>query len=657
MLHRFPCQWVCFAAIAARCFLTVQGADLDLDAPALDQLISAAAGYESGQSMAPLRRLEELVRQSSHDPNLRTNLESRLVILLTGRSTPEAKQFACQQLSMVATDASLPALEALLTKEETASLACKALGAHPSPKANDALRRSLTRLQGATRAQVVGVLGDRLDPESVGLLAELAGNPDLTVSEASITALGKIANAPARQAIANLRKTRRPELARVLDEASLNIAEKLAGAGDNLGAAAIYEDLLEPAEPDNVRRGALEALFRLDVDGGEKRVLEILHGTDALLKPVAIAAVNALRSDAASETFVRELPALQPQEQIWLIEILASRRDAASRSAVEKSLSSSHSAVRLAAIESLGKFGDASSVNPLCQGLQNAQDHKERSLLEKALSALPGGAETDEKLIDALKTSSAPAKVSLMSVLAKRGSRQAFPAILDETHSEDTAAAAFQSLASLARTEDLPVLLRKLQNLEIASARSDAEAAVAQALLVTDDRIRRSEAICDALRQTAEPEARCSLIRLLPNCGDDKAFEALDSARGDQNATVRDAAIRALAEWPDAIAWNSLAQIYEKPDNEPHRVLALGALVRLAGDQNAHPTAQLVAKYGTLLDHARNDEDRRLILGALGGLAHPDALKLAESLLTQPEVQAEAEAAVKQIAASLKKDH
>jgi hypothetical protein len=44
----------------------------------------------------------------------------------------------------------------------------------------------------------------------------------------------------------------------------------------------------------------------------------------------------------------------------------------------------------------------------------------------------------------------------------------------------------------------------------------------------------------------------------------------------------------------------------------------------------------------------------RLILGALGGAAHPDALKLALPLLDKTGVHAEAEVAVKKIAESIK---
>ena len=51
------------------------------------------------------------------------------------------------------------------------------------------------------------------------------------------------------------------------------------------------------------------------------------------------------------------------------------------------------------------------------------------------------------------------------------------------------------------------------------------------------------------------------------------------------------------------------------------RGLALRGLVRLAGEENAHPNAKLIEHYRQLLAGAHTDADLRLILGALGGAA------------------------------------
>ncbi|MBI4626397.1 MAG: hypothetical protein HY736_24660 [Verrucomicrobia bacterium] len=139
--------------------------------------------------------------------------------------------------------------------------------------------------------------------------------------------------------------------------------------------------------------------------------------------------------------------------------------------------------------------------------------------------------------------------------------------------------------------------------------------------------------------------------------GDAKALATLISARSDKDARIADTVVGTLAEWRDAAAWDGLLAIYRQPQSEPHRVLALRGLVRLATAENARPTPALVERYRQLFDGARSDNDRRLCLGALAGVADPAALSLALPLLSDAAVRAEAVLAVRKITTSIKAQH
>jgi hypothetical protein len=108
-----------------------------------------------------------------------------------------------------------------------------------------------------------------------------------------------MANEPARREIAALRKAADPALASAVAEASLRVAAAHAAEGNRPEAAAIYEQLLSPSQARQVRRGALAALLRLDTDGGEKRIEQIIRGKDVALKPLAIAGISALDAKIA----------------------------------------------------------------------------------------------------------------------------------------------------------------------------------------------------------------------------------------------------------------------------------------------------------------------------------------------------------------------
>jgi hypothetical protein len=143
----------------------------------------------------------------------------------------------------------------------------------------------------------------------------------------------------------------------------------------------------------------------------------------------------------------------------------------------------------------------------------------------------------------------------------------------------------------------------------------------------------------------------------LPGCSDDSALATLKAAAADGDTRVRDAVVRAMADWPNAAAWDALADIYRQPATESLRGLALRGLVRFVGEENAHPGAKLIEHYRVLLAGAREDADNRLILGALGGAAQPEALDLALPLLNNSGVRAEAEVAVKKLAEAIKAQH
>ena len=120
---------------------------------------------------------------------------------------------------------------------------------------------------------------------------------------------------------------------------------------------------------------------------------------------------------------------------------------------------------------------------------------------------------------------------------------------------------------------------------------------------------------------------------------------------------MREAAGRALAEWPDMSAWEPLFTLWTKPENDAQRSLALHGLVRLADAANAAPDEKLRGRYRELLAGARGDDELKQVLSALGGDAEPEALQLALPWLERPGVRAEAEAAVKRIAEGIKQKH
>ena len=380
-------------------------------------------------------------------------------------------------------------------------------------------------------------------------------------------------NCPIYNVIAALNKEARPAQAQALTEATLRLAEHFAAIGERKTALALYTELLQPQAPTNIRRGAFAALLQLDKDDGEQRILDTLRGRDSALTPIAIARVASLKSAGASKTFAALLPGLSPSAQEWMIEALTNRGDSVGRSAIRAAVATTDAGVRRAAIAAVGKLEDATAVPLLAKALANAPSPGELQDIELALGSLRGGTATDRALVAQLSQSSANTKVRLFSVLSRRSASVAVPALLVEAGGSDraTVQAAVQALGQIITAADVPALLEILTKLKVADSRASAESAAARALAKIADVSQRSETVRAALAKSTTIEARCSLLRLLPNAADAHALAALKAAGGDQEPRIRDAAVRALGTWPDATGWNALQAVFQQPENDTQR--------------------------------------------------------------------------------------
>ncbi len=615
--------------------------------------------YTSGGDVNLLRRYEQLVAQAVNDPAVREGVEADLVRVLAGPSTFEAKRFACTQLAVIGGEASVAATAALLRDEETVGIACLALAGNPSPEAGRVLRQSLRRLQGNSLVQVVNTLGTRRDTAAVRPLRELTANSDAAVAGAASLALGKIGTPAALTALAEARQKHDPAVADAVAAGSLIAAEQLLAANRRPTARRIYEELLAPGWPDQVRRGAFEALLRLDADGGEKRAAEALAGDEALFRPSAIAAVALIERPTASQRFAALLPELSPAEQALMVESLALRKDPAARRTVAEQLRSPQSEVRLAAITAVGRFGDAASVPALAGAVLAAKEANELRAIESALAGLSGGDAVDQALAAQLHNRMAGPKAPFLAALVRRANPGSLRVFLAETASPDPTMTrlAFQGLSRVAQPDDLPAVLKALAGLRAEAALEDAQASVGQILRRVEPAARGSAAVRESLKTTQALSGRARFLPLLVYCPDADGLAELVAAANDANADVRDLGLRTLADWPDISAWEPLKRLYGEAPSATERVLLLRGLVRLLGEKNAQPTAQVVDHYRELLTSAKGDTDRKLILGTLAGCHDPAALALAVEQLDQPGVQAEARLAITKIAEAIKATH
>jgi len=148
------------------------------------------------------------------------------------------------------------------------------------------------------------------------------------------------------------------------------------------------------------------------------------------------------------------------------------------------------------------------------------------------------------------------------------------------------------------------------------------------------------DAICEAMNG-AQGEAKLALLRALRTAGGAKALEAVRATAADANAQVKETALRALCDWPTADALPAVAELLKAPPTPTIKVLALRGFVRLVPQQDA-PDATKLQSLQDAMTLADRDEEKRLVLSALGNVPTADALALVVSHLDNAALQEEA---------------
>jgi len=560
-----------------------------------------------------------------------------------------AKSEACRRLAVIGGPEVVEPLAAMLGDEKLSHMIRYALEPNPSPAVDDAFRGALAKLKGRPLVGVINSIGVRRDAKAVAVLAGLLKDSDSEVACAAAGSLGRIASPNAATALAAARSTvtTEPLRAAVID-GSLDLAGQRVCSGKTADAVKIYEQLRGEQWPRRARVGALVGLLSAKSDA-TALVVQTLSSKDTVLRGTVIARVPLLKGEGVSARLAELLPKLPADCQAPLISALADRGDQAAMPAIIKAASSDSANVRLAAIRALGKVGDVTCVDLLCKGLADGKG-SEAQAAAGSLRLLRGDG-VNPAILRAMKTAAPAPRAVLIAVLADRKAEGITPVLMAGARDRDASVqvAAIKALGRLGTPADLPAIVELLVAAGNDAIRAEAQRTVVLVSRRVSDKSAQADVVVAKLKAAKSDQTKMVLLAAAGEIGGPKAFQAVKAALGEKNAGVKDAAIRALAAWPDAQAIDVLLTLIDDAKTEVHRVLALrGAVGLLASAER--PAKQKLGIYKSVLAKANRADDKKLILAGLGGLDTPAALKVVEGLLGDSGVKGEAELAMLNIA-------
>ncbi len=583
--------------------------------------------------------------------------------LIAVLKTPNASLFekarACQQLGEFGGAEAVPALAALLADEHLGAYARSGLEGIPDRSAAAALRSAATTLKGDRLVGVVNSLGVLRDVPSVGLLTRLAADPASAVAKAALLALGRIGNEESieflRQTLTHGLETERAEAA----AACLLAAQQREADGRADAAVALYDAVRAADVPQVCRAAATRGVIVARKTDGIPLLLEQLRSSDPRSRNVALFAIREIPSDALADALNNELRQAPPALQIQLLMALVDCHNAQSLQVLQSKAAGEDSELRKTALKVLGRIGGAAESGVL---LKAVLDHRSAEETEVALNSLRQmeGAAIDQRIAQALASTSEPQpRIQFIRLLENRGATHAVEPLFKQINDSnaEVGVAALRALRSLAGAGDVPALVAAAKTAQEDSLRRAAENALSGVCARTGNARQGSQAVLAELKQTKDPAAKSSWIRVLVLLGDPEALPSILAALHDDNESVAATATEELARWPNPAPVEDLLAVVHSDANRVIRQRALTSVIQLAttaADEHQRPTETVVQWFQAASQAAQSIEDRRLIISGLGRLPHIESLHLLSSYLDTPGLQNEAAIAVVQIAPALR---
>jgi len=575
----------------------------------------------------------------------------KLVAVLKSEAPRKDKADACRELARIGTKDAVAALAVLLGDEELSHMARYGLETIPDGSVDSALRDALGRLHGRPLVGVIGSIGVRRDAAALKPLAGLLHDADPDVAQAAARSLGKIATSSAAQALeAALPQAPAPnQLA--FCEGLLRCAEALWARRDIRRATAIYDHLRSLQVAHQVRTAAWRGAILTRRQGGLPLLLEAIHSNDFSLFATAARVSDELPGSQVTLALASEFEKPSADRQILLIQTLGRRGDTNALPALFNAARKSEKPVRTAAVQGLAEIGSPAAIPALTELLDDA----DREIAQVAQESLAGlqGKEVDAAVLSMLGRAEPDKRVTAIELIARRRMTAAVPDLLKATQDSEprVRVAAFRRVGGLAGAGQLPALLDLLATTKSAEDLEAAEQSLSALCGGTTDRAACVELVAARLAQ-AQPAQKCALLRVAASVGDAAALKCVRAAVSETDAEVHAAAIRALAGWSTPEAAPDLLELVRNAATPTDKLLCLRGYLGFAGHSDV-PEPERLAMCRHAAGLVQSNDEKKLLLAALGSIQSPDSLAVIQPYLDDAGVREEAGNATAGIAASI----
>lgn len=617
----------------------------------LDRLLKSLETFDHSQGEGPSLQLERLIFKIKDDLGLKLQAEQKLLEFFKKPVSRDGRIAVSKPLSWIAGSESVKVLSAFLTDPEASDPARYVLERIPGEEADRALLEALEKSSPEFLSGIIGSLGRRRVEAAVPYFEKLLKKgPSPAATAGILEALGNLNRAEATNLLKNYIQSPDEKIRLAAVDSMVRIAQRqikenrLEEAGKISGL--LLGVKLEPAQK--------VAAFRLKIltAGPEAKslLISVLKGKDEPLQAAAIGLIAEFFKQDELSSLLSTFNYILPPRQIQFISALSSYPEPQVREFLMKVISSQKDeSVRIAALRTLGRVGDATTVEFLAERAAQAKA-PEKTAARESLVFLPEKA-VDQKILELLAAStSQEVKNELLFSACERNMVAARDFFLAEASNPAADRAlvsrglrafgnlsladkilevAFSTQDETYREELVNILAIWAQN----SARPDSKSAFFTQLLAKEN----------------DPEKVSVLVQVIGKIGERSSLPLIRKYLSDSPPPVKEAAVKALSDWPEVEALDDLLALARKTSDLKENVLAIRGLVRLTASQTYRQPEGATAFLKEIYSLSRRAEEKKLVLSTLPNFPCASGLEFCESLSNDPEVGQEARTAAEKI--------
>ncbi len=571
-----------------------------------------------------------------------------IAILANANADPGEKALACKRLAIYGSPQSVPELSKLLADPRLASWARIALEAIPGDQPNVALRQAAKQLDDLLLIGVINSLGVRRDSMSVEILSTKMQQGSPEVASAAALALGRIGTDEASAKLLGFLDDAQPPLQSAVAEGCVYCAQRFLKEGNAQNAIEICDKIRSGSFPQQRIVEATRGAILARGDQGVELLVEQLRSPNRKLLAVGLQTARELSSDKLGPALMAEVSQATTDRAALIVEALGDLAGRADLKSLQTLASNGSKEVRLAAINVLGRIGDATCVDTLLS--VGSQNDDLRPAVRAALVAL-----SDPQVNAAILARLPNAKQDKQVLLEVIGLRQLeatdeLVKAIDD-NSEAVRVAALQALGQTVPQSRLDTLVGIVVKPKLPADATAAASALRTAAVRMPDR-EGCAALLSGAVERAPASVKPTLLEIIAAVGGTKALETVAQYARSKDDTLRDITSRLMGEWMTIDVAPVLLDLATKGPADRFQVRAMRGYIRVAR-QFVMPDEDRVKMCQQAMAAAKNVAEQKLILDVLKRDPSLGTLRLAIESHAKPALKEEARQCIEAIGKKL----